>query len=69
MTPCPTSKTPYATATAALRAAQAIRARRMQRGAKKAAQHGSSVEAYRCPTCAAWHLGRDAQPLTQRRRQ
>ena len=69
MTTCPSLKTPYQSARAAMSAAQAIRARRMQRGAKKAAQHGSSVEAYRCPTCAAWHLGRDAQPLTQRRRQ
>ena len=60
MTACPSLKTPYPTAPAAMSAAQAIRARRHKRGAKKA-QHGSQgVEVYRCPipACAAWHLGR-----------
>ena len=53
---CPTAKVPYATATAAFKEMQGVRARRKKRGAKE--QHGSvGVEVYKC-ACGAWHLGR-----------
>ena len=57
MTSCPSGKIIYASASAALKEMQAIRARRRKRGAKE--QHGSiGVEVYKCRACTAWHIGR-----------
>jgi hypothetical protein len=64
MTACPSLKTPYASATAAMSAAQAIRARRHRAGAKKGPHIG--VEVYRC-ACGAWHFGRSTPEERKRK--
>jgi rubrerythrin len=65
MTACPSLKTPYATASAAMSAAQAIRARRKRGGAKKQQRGSTGVEVYRCRECAHFHLGREQESLTR----
>jgi hypothetical protein len=67
VTSCPSGKIIYASASAALKEMQAIRARRRKRGAKE--QHGSvGVEVYRCRVCPAWHIGRGRELNTQPKR-